>query len=318
MRDYGRVHTTFWSSSTIANLSERGKLLALFLLTCSHSTIAGVYRLPDGYVTEDLGWDAETVRETLRELSDKGFAHRCEVTRWVWIVKYLRWNPPENPNQRKAAAKVARSVPESSSWLAAFVDSCGADLDIGPLPKTNPSPTVAEPLREPFRNQKQDQDQDQDQKQEQEAPDDAKSSPRQAVLPRVALTPDAEDAANAIRQDQTLSGIVEDPDGTAVDLDALAPSIDLVAEITKAGAWLRADPKRRKKNGRRFLVGWLERAQEGGGVPRPQRTRESARDESAPALPRPDAARLAATFAAGIGTGGTTLGQRPERPTRSP
>src|SRR5690242_2355295 len=101
MRDYGRVHSTFWSSQTIASLSDDGKLLALYLLTCSHSTIAGVFRLPDGYIAEDLGWTAERVSEGLTELLAKGFANRCETTKWVWLVKHLKWNPPENPNQRK-------------------------------------------------------------------------------------------------------------------------------------------------------------------------------------------------------------------------
>jgi hypothetical protein len=47
MRDYGKVYSTFWSSDTTSPLSDDGKLLALYLMTCGHSTIAGVFRLPD-------------------------------------------------------------------------------------------------------------------------------------------------------------------------------------------------------------------------------------------------------------------------------
>lgn len=157
MRDYGKVYSTFWSSSTTSSLSDNGKLLALYLMTCSHSTIAGVFRLPDGYVSEDLNWGLETVAEGFAELFAKGFANRCETTKWVWIRKHLEWNKPENPNQRKSAAKIALSVPDACSWKPAFMRDCSEVLAIEWGESANPSETVAEP----FLNQKQEQKQEQ-------------------------------------------------------------------------------------------------------------------------------------------------------------
>lgn len=118
MRDYGRVHSTFWSSPTIAALSDDGKLLALYLMTCPHNTIAGVFRLPDGYIAEDMGWAPERVSEGFAQLSQNGFAKRCPETKWVWICKHLEWNKPENPNQRKAANKLLAAIPAACTWLA--------------------------------------------------------------------------------------------------------------------------------------------------------------------------------------------------------
>jgi hypothetical protein len=155
MRDYGRVHSTFWSSQTTGPLSDDGKMLALYLMTCSHSTIAGVFRLPDGYVSEDLGWAPERVAKGFAELFAKGFANRCETTKWVWILKHLEWNPPENPNQRKAASKVACSVPDECGWKQAFMRACGEALGLKAPEKSNPSETVPKP----FRNQEQEQEQ---------------------------------------------------------------------------------------------------------------------------------------------------------------
>ena len=83
MRDYGKVYSTFWSSSTTGGMSDDAKLLALYLMTCHHSTIAGVFRLPDGYISEDLGWVPERVSKGFAELLAKGFANRCETTKWV-------------------------------------------------------------------------------------------------------------------------------------------------------------------------------------------------------------------------------------------
>ena len=160
MRDYGKVHTSFWTSGTTRSMSEDARALALYLLTSPHNTIAGVFRLPDGYVCEDMQWSAERVAEGFRELLSKGFANRCETSKWVWIRKHFDWNPPENPNQRKAAGKQAMSVPDECSWKPDFMRVCADSLGLDPPKNSNPSET----LPKPFANQEQEQEQKQEQK----------------------------------------------------------------------------------------------------------------------------------------------------------
>lgn len=171
-------------------MSDNGKLLALYLMTCSHSTIAGVFRLPDGYVSEDLNWDVSTVSEGFAELFAKGFANRCETTKWVWVRKHLEWNKPENPNQRKSAAKIALSVPETCDWKPAFMRDCAEVLAIEWDQPENPSET----LSEGFHNQKQEQKQEQKNPSGSAAP--AKPSRKPAGSKRVPadflVTPDME------------------------------------------------------------------------------------------------------------------------------
>ena len=154
MRDYGKVHTSFWTSANIRALSEDGRALAMYLLTSPHGTIAGVFRLPDGYACEDLQWDTARVSKGFAELFDKGFANRCETTKWVWVIKHFDWNPPENPNQKKSAAKVGSQVPDECAWKQEFMRACGVFMGIESAPKTNPSGTLAKP----FPNQEQEQD----------------------------------------------------------------------------------------------------------------------------------------------------------------
>lgn len=146
MRDYGKVHTSFWTSETIRSMSEDARNLALYLLTCPHNTIAGVFRLPDGYVCDDMQWTPERVAKAFSETITKGFANRCETTKWVWINKHFEWNPPENPNQRKCAAKIVASVPEQCTWKPAFMRDCAEMIGIKYEPLPNPSPTVPEPV----------------------------------------------------------------------------------------------------------------------------------------------------------------------------
>lgn len=158
MRDYGKVHTSFWTSTNIRQLSEDGRALAIYLLTCPHGTIAGVFRLPDGYACEDLQWDAERVKTTLAELFANGFATRCEATKWVWVTKHFEWNPPENPNQKKAAAKMAAQVPESCVWKADFIGKCGVHMGMEVTAEVNPSATLPQPLPNQYQYQEQEQD----------------------------------------------------------------------------------------------------------------------------------------------------------------
>jgi hypothetical protein len=158
MRDYGKVYSRIWESADFRALSEDGRALALYLLTCQHGTIAGVFRVPDGYACEDLQWTSERVSEGFANLHAKGFATRCEASKWVWVRKFLEWNPPENPNQRKAAAKVALSVPDSCTWRLDFIQVSGSSLGIEPPAKPNPSLTVVKP----FPNQEQEQEQKQE------------------------------------------------------------------------------------------------------------------------------------------------------------
>lgn len=159
MRDYGKVHTSFWSSPTITKLSEDGRTLAFYLITSPHSTIAGCFRLPDGYVCEDLRWTAERVSKGFAELFTNGYANRCETSKWVWVLKHLEWNKPENPNQRKSAAKIALSIPDECGWKLDFMRVCGPLLDI----EWTQTDNACETLSEPFLNQEQKQEQEQEQ-----------------------------------------------------------------------------------------------------------------------------------------------------------
>jgi hypothetical protein len=155
MRDYGKVHSAFWSSEDTRSLHDDGRMLALYLLTCQHNTIAGVFRIPDGYACDDLQWSSERVQEGFEELFQKGFANRCETSKWVWIYKFLKWNAPENPNQQKAVAKIAAQVPDSCGWKPEFMRVCGK---LGASPDGNGLGRVSKGSRNQKQKQKQKQD----------------------------------------------------------------------------------------------------------------------------------------------------------------
>lgn len=80
-------------------VSDDARLLALYLLTGQHTNMIGCFRLPDGYVSEDLAWTPERVSKGFDELSANGFATRDSSSKWVLIRNFLTWNSVENPNQ---------------------------------------------------------------------------------------------------------------------------------------------------------------------------------------------------------------------------
>src|SRR5688572_24242912 len=111
MRDYGKVHSGFWASESVRELEADAKLLALYLLTSPHTTMLGAFRLPDAYACDDLGWTPERLRNGFGTLSE--FIKYDPKTKWVWIIKFLSFNKPENPNQWKSVAKLADQIPDS-------------------------------------------------------------------------------------------------------------------------------------------------------------------------------------------------------------
>lgn len=141
MRDYGKVHTSFWASDTLRDLDADAKLLALYLLTSPHTTMVGAFRLPDAYACEDLGWTSERLRNGFETLS--GFVEYDPKSRWVWIVKFLDFNRPENPNQWKAATKLADSIPDAVPFKRAVQETVRKPFLNSPVPAPAPVPVKA-------------------------------------------------------------------------------------------------------------------------------------------------------------------------------
>ena len=114
MRIYGSVQICFWENTDTQQLSDKSKILALYLLTGPHSNMLGAFRLPDGYITEDLKWNNEAVRKSFNELSDINFLTRNEENGWVVIHSFLKWNPVQNPKQGIGIHKLFDQVPVRS------------------------------------------------------------------------------------------------------------------------------------------------------------------------------------------------------------
>lgn len=113
MGRYQKIEVATWNDDKFPQLSDSGKLLFFYFLTCPHSNSLGVFVLKMGYVIEDLKWTDEKTFGTLSEVLDKGFVSYDEKTSVLLIHNFLKYNPPSNPNQFKCIREIFYSLPKS-------------------------------------------------------------------------------------------------------------------------------------------------------------------------------------------------------------
>jgi hypothetical protein len=113
MAQYWRVSPRIWLHH---DWDEDTKLLALYILTCDHRTTEGLFRLPKPYICADLQWLPERLGKPFSKLLANGFIEYDETAQVVLIVKALKWQRPDNPNQQTAAIKALEELPETRLW----------------------------------------------------------------------------------------------------------------------------------------------------------------------------------------------------------
>ena len=112
MRDYGKIYSRYWRNNDILHTSDADKLLGTYLLTSTHTNLIGCSHLPIGYVTADLGWEEDKVKELLSLQEKRDFITRCSETNWLLINNYLKYNPIQNQNQGIAAYRLLLDIPD--------------------------------------------------------------------------------------------------------------------------------------------------------------------------------------------------------------
>lgn len=117
MRVYGSIQTSFWANPNAQKLSDQGKLLMTYLFTGPHSNMLGCFRLPAGYISEDLCWDIEKIKAVFLELANNNFVTRDSTSGWMVIHDFLKLNPIHNIRQAKGVENLFSIVPTESTIL---------------------------------------------------------------------------------------------------------------------------------------------------------------------------------------------------------
>jgi len=158
---YYRVSPSVWREFRV----DDERVMALYLLTCEHRTTEGLFLLPLGYVSADLGWTDRRTRKAFAAVEAAGMVRYDADVSVCFIAKALKQQSPANPNQVKSALKKLVALPPtplfdallasarehakpfSLALVQAFPERFGEPLG---EPLAEPSPDrSAEPSRRP-------------------------------------------------------------------------------------------------------------------------------------------------------------------------
>lgn len=253
---YGKVHGSFWRDMEDEGVSDGGMLLFLYLITCEHRNIIGLYRLPFAYVSADLRCDLETVSKRFAELVEKGFVKYDESTKVVFVRNFLKYNPLDNANVEKNAVKAVQELPKTAllrefeTVLKGFGNRYETLLETVSNSITvtiTKTITITEEERVPG----------------------AETSSAPAPREEKKMAQQVEDPADGVVERLPLnSGEYEVTETQAQEWARLYPAVDVASELRKMRGWLLANPSKRKtKSGiARFANSWLAREQDRGPV----------------------------------------------------
>lgn len=106
MRDYAKVSPNFWTGKTGKDLRAKGPeavIVALFLLTCPHANMLGMYWLPKLYIAHGTGLPLEGASKGLAWAIEGGFCHYDDATEMVWVVEMARFQvePSLSPHDKR-------------------------------------------------------------------------------------------------------------------------------------------------------------------------------------------------------------------------
>ncbi|HET6455547.1 MAG TPA: conserved phage C-terminal domain-containing protein [Armatimonadota bacterium] len=109
--NYGKIYHGLWGKRRFRALSDEGRLLLIYFMTCKHSTLCGMYFLPIEYISGDLKWDQRRVFKALKELIGHDWVAYDEENQVLLVRWWLDFYQIDNPNQLKRLMSDFDEVP---------------------------------------------------------------------------------------------------------------------------------------------------------------------------------------------------------------
>ena len=117
MRDFSSVSPQFWIGSTGKALrgDSNAQVLALYLLTCPHANMIGVFHCPVMYMAHETGMQIDVVRSSLSKLVGVGFCIYDEELECVFVVNMAAFQVGDNLKQEDNRVKGVKKYVEKIS-----------------------------------------------------------------------------------------------------------------------------------------------------------------------------------------------------------
>lgn len=256
MREYGKVSPKFWTGETGKRLKKAGSdavVVGLYLMTCPHANMLGLYYLPTIYLAHETGLGLEGASEALRRCIEAEFCDYDAATEIVWVHEMAKYQIAEEleplDKRCKGVQNEYNALPDNP-FLVGFFEKYNCAFNMtkrrgegsrSSRPSEAPSKALAS------------QEQEQEQKQEQE---DCAELDLQAqgagTPPPVVAIPLNDGSEYGINPQQ-----VEEWSSTY-------PNVDVVAELKKMRQWSIANPRKRKtrRGVMSFANSWLSKEQD--------------------------------------------------------
>lgn len=169
MRDYGVVSPKFWIGETGKALrgNAPAQVLALYLMTCPHANMIGVFHCPVLYMAHETGLGMEGASKALQSLIEAGYCTYDESTETVFVHRMAAFQVGDSLS---AADKRCKGVEREWSNIAAPALKAAffaIYFESFHLPNQGQNTRPLQAPSRPLGSQEQEQEQDQEQDQEQ-------------------------------------------------------------------------------------------------------------------------------------------------------
>lgn len=145
------INTKFWEDAYVSNLDPSEKLIFLYLLTNSATSICGIYEIPVKRIASDTGYDRDMVLKILARFEkDQKIIYRDG---WVVIANFLKHQNVNSPQVKKGIETELLSVPYHIQHLLYGIDTIShsnlnsdldSNLNSNLKPEQDTVPAVAE------------------------------------------------------------------------------------------------------------------------------------------------------------------------------
>ena len=171
MRDYGVVSPKFWIGGTgkLLRGNAPAQVLALYLMTCPHANMIGVFHCPVLYMAHETGLGMEGASKALQSLVEADYCTYDEASETVFVHRMAAFQVAESlkagDNRVKGVEREWQNIVQPK-MKAAFHAIYSVAFH---LPKEGENTSPSKAPSKPLASQEQEQEQEQDQEQERDA-----------------------------------------------------------------------------------------------------------------------------------------------------